>query len=267
MERFPQANWNEMQSSNQTSRVVYQLSQLIIRGELLPGEKLAEIPLAERFGVSRTPIRHALSVLHREGLLIRGNSGRSYVVRRFSLEEILNAIEVRSVLEGLAAREVAQGRKPRGLLRELEALVVEGGEVVEEIERHGATATLTEKYFSINARFHHAIITGANNQALAGALENIGKIPFVSVGSIARYSDVTDDDAETARVKVRHLLLSHMQHQNLLEAIMDGQGARAESLMREHAQIGVRNLHLRDSIPLELASTSPRALIDELVED
>src|SRR5690606_38449570 len=136
MERFPQANWNEMQSSNQTSRVVYQLSQLIIRGELLPGEKLAEIPLAERFGVSRTPIRHALSVLHREGLLIRGNSGRSYVVRRFSLEEILNAIEVRSVLEGLAAREVAQGRKPRGLLRELEALVVEGGEVVEEIERH-----------------------------------------------------------------------------------------------------------------------------------
>src|SRR5690606_29161174 len=91
MERFPQANWNEMQSSNQTSRVVYQLSQLIIRGELLPGEKLAEIPLAERFGVSRTPIRHALSVLHREGLLIRGNSGRSYVLRRFCPAEVPHA--------------------------------------------------------------------------------------------------------------------------------------------------------------------------------
>lgn len=259
-----QTNWSDMQPSNQTSRVVYQLSQLIIRGELVPGEKLAEIPLAARFGVSRTPIRHALSVLEKEGLLIRGNSGRSYVVRRFSLEEILNAIEVRAVLEGLAAREVAQSRKPRGLLRELEALLAEGGEVISEIEDKGATAALTEKYFSINARFHQAIIDGANNHALASALENTGKIPFVSVGSIARYNDNTDDDDATARQKMRLLLLSHMQHQDLLEAMADGQASRAEWLMREHAQLGVRNLHLRDSMPIELSATLSPVFIDEL---
>ena len=260
-------DWSHMEPSNQKSRVVYQLSQLIIRGELVPGEKLAEIPLAERFGVSRTPIRHALSVLEKEGLLIRGNSGRSYVVRRFSLEEILNAIEVRSVLEGLAAREVAQNRVPRGLLRELEMLVAEGGEVIAEIEVGGATAALTEKYFSINARFHRAIIEGAGNHALASALANIGKIPFVSVGSIARYSDVTEDDPETAKEKMRHLLLSHMQHQSLLEAIMDGQAGRAEWLMREHAQIGVRNLHLRERIPLELTSATASAFMEDADEE
>jgi len=266
-EQSVQSEWSDMQPSNQKSRVVYQLSQLIIRGELVPGEKLAEIPLAEKFGVSRTPIRHALSVLEKEGLLIRGNSGRSYSVRRFSLEEILNAIEVRAVLEGLAAREVAQNRVPRGLLRELETLVAEGGEVIEEVEAKGATAALTEKYFSINTRFHRAIIEGANNQALATALANIGKIPFVSVGSIARYSDITEDDPETARQKMRHLMLSHMQHQNLLEAIMDGQAGRAEWLMREHAQIGVRNLHLRDRIPLELTSAAASAFSDEPAEE
>lgn len=260
-----QTNWSEMQQSNQTSRVVYQLSQLIIRGELVPGEKLAEIPLASRFGVSRTPIRHAFSVLEKEGLLIRGNAGRSYSVRRFSLEEILNAIEVRAVLEGLAAREIAQGRKPRGLLRELEALVAESGEVIIEIEDKGAaTAELTEKYFSINTRFHQAIIEGANNHALAIALENTAKIPFVSVGSIARYNDSSQDDDATARQKMRLLLLSHMQHQDIVEAMADGQAGRAESLMREHAQLGVRNLHLRDSVPIELAATVPASFIEEL---
>jgi len=260
-------DWGDMQPSNQTARIVYQLSQLIIRGELVPGEKLAEIPLAERFGVSRTPIRHALSVLEKEGLLIRGNSGRSYVVRRFSLEEILNAIEVRSVLEGLAAREIAQNRTPRGLLRELEALVADGGEIVEQVEANGATAALTEKYFSINARFHQAIIEGANNKALATALANIGKIPFVSVGSIARYNDNTEDDSATARQKVRNMVLSHIQHQNLLEAIMDGQGGRAEALMREHAQIAVRNLHLRDSVALGAGSFESGGSVEETSDE
>jgi GntR family transcriptional regulator of vanillate catabolism len=256
-----------MEPANQTSRVVYQLSQLIIRGEFVPGERLAEIPLAERFGVSRTPIRHALSVLEKEGLLIRGDSGRSYTVRRFRLEEILDAIEVRAVLEGLAAREVAQGRKPRGLLRELEALLEEASEIIEQIEIQGATGSLTEKYFSINTRFHQAIVDGANNQALAGALAHIGKIPFVSVGSIARYNDTSGDDPGAARLKVRHILLSHMQHESLLEAIMDGQAGRAEALMREHGQLGVRNLHLRDRIPMELAGTMSLALQEEPVED
>jgi GntR family transcriptional regulator of vanillate catabolism len=258
-----------MQASSQTSRIVYQLSQLIIRGELNPGEKLAEIPLAERFGVSRTPVRQALTVLEKEGLLIRGNSGRSYVVRRFSLEEILNAIEVRSVLEGLAAREVAQKRTPRGLLRELEALVLEAGEVIEKIEARGATGELTETYFSLNARFHKAIIDGANNQALANALHSTGKIPFVSVGSIARYGDVTEDDSDTAKLRVRNLLLSHMQHQDLVEAITGAEPARAESLMREHALLGIRNLHLRDRGQVEIGSfaTSYMEPIDHLISE
>lgn len=243
-----------MQAADQKSRIVYQLSQLIIRGELIPGEKLAEIPLAERFGVSRTPIRHALSVLEDAGLLIK-DSGRSYVVRRFSLEEILNAIEVRAVLEGLAAREVAQRRMPRGLLRELESILTEAGEVISEIESGGASAPLTEQYFNINARFHRAIVDGANNRALSGALNVTSKIPFVSVGSMARYSDTTEDGQSTAQEKVRLLLFSHMQHQDILEALTSGQAARAESLMREHAQLGVRNLHLRDNIPIELSAS------------
>lgn len=241
--------------SNHTSRVIYQLSQLIVRGEIAAGEKLAEIPLAERFGVSRTPIRHALSVLEQEGLLTR-SSGRSYVVRRFSLEEILNAIEVRSVLEGLAAREVAQGRLPRSLIREFDLMLVEAGEILDKIETSGPNAELTERYYVINERFHRAILIAANNRAIVTALEVVGKVPFGSVGSIARYSDTVGDDEDTIREKTRLLIYSHLQHQEILEALKQGHASRAESIMREHAHLGIRNLHLRDNYTAELSANA-----------
>jgi GntR family transcriptional regulator of vanillate catabolism len=236
----------ELQASGHGARIVYQLSQLIVRGELVAGEKLAEIPLAERFGVSRTPIRYALSVLEKEGLLVR-DSSRSFVIRRFSVEEILDAIEVRSVLEGLAAREVAQRRLPWGAHRELESILNEAGEVINEVESHGLTSALTERYFNANERFHSAIIAAANSHAISTAIEVTMKVPFASVGSIARYSDAEDESASATREKSRLLLFSHLQHQDIFEALAEGNAARAESLMRDHAHLGARNLQLHDA--------------------
>jgi GntR family transcriptional regulator of vanillate catabolism len=237
-----------MTTSNHASKIVYQLSQLIVQGDVVAGEKLTEIPLAERFGVSRTPVRQALAVLEQEGLLVR-DAGRSYVVRHFTLEEILDAIEVRSVLEGLAARDVAQRRLPWSVARELETVLAEEEEVVLEIERLGLTAQLTEQYFNCNGRFHRAITAGANNRAIVTALEVTGKIPFGSVGSIARYGDSADDDEVRTREKLRLILHSHLQHQDVFEAIRAGHPARAEALMREHAHLAIRNLRLRDDYP------------------
>lgn len=237
-------------SDNHTARIVYQLSQRIVQGEIVSGERLAEIPLAEQFGVSRTPVRQALAVLEREGLLIRDS--RSYTVRYFGLQEILDAIEVRSVLEGLAASELAQKRIPQGVLRDLDSTLAEGEEAIREIEKEGPTSQLTERYFASNARFHRAIILGCGNRTIAAALEVASKIPFASVGSIARYADSTGEDEERTREKVRLLMYSHLQHQEILEAIRNGQAARAEALMRGHAHLGIKNLHLRDNPPSEL---------------
>lgn len=234
------------EGANHRSRIVYQLSQLIVRGELVAGEKLAEIGLAERFGVSRTPIRQALAVLEQEGLLVR-DASRSYIVRHFSLQEILDAIEVRAALEGLAARSLAERRLPWGLLRQIESVLAEGDETIVEIETNGLTPQLTARYYAANARFHHGIIEGAQNSAITAALDVANKIPFVSVGSMARYDDAVDDDPATVREKLRLLLYSHMQHQDIFEALKAGQPGRAEQLMREHAHLGIRNLHLRDS--------------------
>ena len=80
---------------------------MILRGELAPGERLGEVALAERLGVSRTPIRQALPALACEGLLAAAGR-RGYLVRSFSPQDVLDAIETRGVLEGLAARRIAE---------------------------------------------------------------------------------------------------------------------------------------------------------------
>jgi tripartite-type tricarboxylate transporter receptor subunit TctC len=70
------------------------------------GQRLAEIPLAQQLGVSRTPVRRALAMLAQEGLVSESES-RGYLVREFSFQEVLDAIDLRGVLEGHAARSVA----------------------------------------------------------------------------------------------------------------------------------------------------------------
>ena len=81
--------------------VLVALRKMIASGELAAGERLMEIPTAERFGVSRMPVRMAFVTLEQEGLLVR-HGGRGYQIRSVSADDIAGAVEVRGVLEGLA---------------------------------------------------------------------------------------------------------------------------------------------------------------------
>ena len=87
---------------NETTQqtIVQTLREKILAGELSPGQRLVEAQLAQWLGVSRTPLRYALSVLSSEGLLDR-SGGRGYVVRRFSVRDVLNAIDVFRSIESL----------------------------------------------------------------------------------------------------------------------------------------------------------------------
>jgi GntR family transcriptional regulator of vanillate catabolism len=87
-------------------QAVVQLREMILRGKLAPGQRVAEAPLAEELGMSRTPVRQALPMLAKEGLLSLHET-RGYVVRAFTWAEVVDAIDLRGALEGLAARRVA----------------------------------------------------------------------------------------------------------------------------------------------------------------
>src|SRR5437763_1190821 len=91
----------------QITRALLRLRELILSGQFAPGTRLSELPLVERLGVSRTPLRLALAELEHEGL-VRGLAAGGYVVRQFTQADISDAIEVRGVLEGTAARFAAE---------------------------------------------------------------------------------------------------------------------------------------------------------------
>jgi GntR family transcriptional regulator of vanillate catabolism len=92
---------------SQTINAIITIRQQILHGDLMPGERLLELALVERFGMSRTPIRAALTRLAEEGLLEKV-SGGGYTVREFSVRDIEDAIEARGIVEGMAARLAAE---------------------------------------------------------------------------------------------------------------------------------------------------------------
>ena len=94
-------------SAPQTVKAQLALRELILGGELKPGTRIAELWLVERLRVSRTPVRLALVRLAEEGLLDALPNG-GYAVKDFSESDIVDAIELRGTLEGLAARFAAE---------------------------------------------------------------------------------------------------------------------------------------------------------------
>lgn len=217
MSRDPRAPKKSHQQS-----VTDRLRAMILEGELPPGEHLQEIPLAQRMGVSRTPVRTALSVLGQEGLLDY-RPKRGHVVRRFSVEEIIDGYEVRAMLEGMACRIAAE----RGLSPQAEQLLRDAAARGDEILSVGQlTDEGFEKWRDLNEVFHTEILTATRNRSLIEATARTLNMPFVSARTIHW------DDFEAIK-------RSHDYHHQILAAILKGQGVRAESLMREHIYQGI----------------------------
>ena len=135
------------------NRITAQLRNMILNGEFAAGDHIAEIPLAKELGVSRTPIRHALGILEQEGLVSRApNCG--FRVESFSVEDIIDAINLRGTLEGMAARLVAErGLTPR-ITASLSDCIEAGDRIV--VKRSFGQDDLLD-YAEMNARFHNII--------------------------------------------------------------------------------------------------------------
>lgn len=220
---------------NETTQqaIVQTLREKILAGELSPGQRLVEAQLAQQLGVSRTPLRYALSVLSSEGLLDR-SGGRGYVVRRFSVRDILNAIDVRGVLEGLAARSVAERGASPALTAALNECLHEGDEIFGQ--RHLLPGD-DLRYAQINGRFHALIVDASQNIAVKAALSLNEKIPFVSPFTIA-----FDESARERQFLM--LMYAHRQHHAIVDALVNGEGARVDALMKEHTHISKESLNL-----------------------
>ncbi|PBQ00391.1 GntR family transcriptional regulator [Pseudomonas congelans] len=209
--------------------VLVSLRKMIASGELPAGERLMEVPTAELFGVSRMPVRMAFRTLEQEGLLVPFG-GRGFQVRSISPMEIAGAVDVRGVLEGLAARQMAERGLTQEARDELEACLVQGDAL---FEKGHVTEDDLEVYHDMNMRLHRVIVEGSGNRAIADALSRNDHLPFASGNALAV-------DRDNLIREYRRFNFAHMQHHAVVDALVNGQGARAEAIMREHANATLR---------------------------
>ena len=220
--------------SSQAVNALLKLREFILGGEIKAGERMSELALVERLGVSRTPIRAALVRLEQEGLLRALPTG-GFVVNAFNERDIHAAIEIRGTLEGLAARLAAErGVSATDLdvlkhcLSGLDELVLDGG---------GVTVDSFSAYVELNEQFHRIIIELADSAVLTRQIAGAVTLPFASASAFVMVQARLPEAQTMFTVAQDH-------HRCIVRAIEAREGQRAEMLMREHARLARRNLEL-----------------------
>lgn len=190
--------------------VVQRLRDMIVEGELMPGERVPEREVCERFGISRTPLREALRFLASEGLVdLQHNRGAR--ISRLTPESVDEMFQVMEVLEGLAGRLAATRATDAqiALIEELQAQIV----------GYHARGELAG-YFRPNQRIHECIVEAAGNPFLT----NIYRALSVRIRRARYMANLSQERWDQAVA----------EHEQILSALKDRDGIKLEQLLREH---------------------------------
>jgi GntR family transcriptional regulator, vanillate catabolism transcriptional regulator len=200
--------------------VINQLRQLILDQSLPPGTALLQTELAERLGVSRTPLREAFRILEREGLVRVANGNRTIEVARFSPVELREMYEVREVIDGLAARLLARKGVDASTDTELRRLL---GTMDESCEPFHPSV-----WFPAHTEFHVCIAQACGNSQL-GSMMNVIRMTCLSLHfPLSERAEVGAPDLGPI------LEVAQEQHRAIYEAIHEGDERAAESHARRH---------------------------------
>jgi DNA-binding GntR family transcriptional regulator len=201
-----------LQRAGLHEQAAMRLKMLIIKGTLKPGQILNEVELAEKLGISRTPLREAIKLLGAQGLIeLRQN--RSARVAMMQADEIGQLFEAMAGIEEFAADLAAQ----RMTQRELKRLA----SLQEQIERHHDSRSLDE-YFLANQQIHLMIVEAARNRPLQEAHALLfGRAERARYFALSR-SERWDE--------------SILEHRALLQALEARDGARAARLIGDHVR-------------------------------
>lgn len=185
----------------------------ILAGALAPGEKLTETRLADRLGLSRTPIREALNRLALEGFVDRA-PGAAARVSAYPEDEVEQVFAIRALLESYAARRAAERATP-AQIAELARLA----DLMEARTPPRSEADLAA-LSAANERFHRLVMEAAEAHRLASILSLTVQVALVQ-RTYRRFSE-------------RDLIRSARHHQELVEALAARAPDWAESVMRAH---------------------------------
>lgn len=196
--------------TNTSSDVAARLRDAIVRGELLPNERLVEAELARNYGVDRSNVRMALAALDQEGLVVR-EPNRGARVRLVSDEEAIEIAQTRLAIEGMVAYQAAE----RATAADRDALRAIEADMCRSVER-GDYGGFSQS----NAMLHREIQRMARNATANRILQTL--------------------KSQLVRLQYRVILLpgrpetSIVEHRAIVEAICNGDADAAEAAMRRH---------------------------------
>lgn len=198
---------------------VYRILKLrIVKGDIEPGSKLLEKNISEKLGVSRTPVREAIQKLAAEGF-IKMIPNQGMVVSKISIKGMRELLQIRSVLEGLAARLVAQVIKEEEI-KELEKYQKQ----MEFFTNENNPLAFSE----MDDRFHKLILNISGNSRLIQIRENLSyqnkryRIKSLSVPGRLKYA--------------------LKEHQEIVEALKRKDSKQADRLSQKHIENGLKNI-------------------------
>jgi DNA-binding GntR family transcriptional regulator len=192
-------------------RAYESLKVAIVKGALKPGQRLIESQIAEILHVSRTPLREAIRRLEAEGFVERIHQG-GVRVRQLTVQEAKELYSVRSVLEGLAAREAAS-RISQEQLQHLER-------IVSQMELVSGPTTDLEAIAQLGERFHSVILEASGNRKCADLLQ-------LQRDHIDRYRHLTIAMPGRSRAAAQ-------EHKDLLSVLRSRDPDAADEAMRRH---------------------------------
>lgn len=201
-----------------STKVYRILKASIIKGDLKPGEKLWERKIAEQLGVSRTPVREAIQKIAAEGF-VKMEPNLGIVVHEFSFKDLKEVLQIRRVLEGLAASVAAEKINPEEI-SQLEKNIEETNICV--IKNDLVT------YLEFNAKFHSLIFQFSRNERLI-------KMSLQLVGPEHRFKI----RALTIPGRLKYYL---EEHQKIVEALKRRDAEQAGRLSQKHAENILKNI-------------------------
>jgi DNA-binding GntR family transcriptional regulator len=188
------------------------LRDAICDGRLGSNRRLAQIPIAEHLGISRTPVRDALQRLAQEGL-VRSVSFRGFVVSEFSTRQVLDVYEIRRLLEPLAVRSATAEYTGMDIAKL--------NHICDETQ---STSTKdVARLYALNAEFHRALAAPSSNKLVVRLLEQLWQMP-----SSLRVFHTQATLGTTLKV-------SSKEHRGIVRAIEEGQSPESiAGLVQEH---------------------------------
>jgi GntR family transcriptional regulator, vanillate catabolism transcriptional regulator len=207
----------KVRSQTRTEDLAEFIRQSLLDGVFVGGARINEVHLSRKLSVSRTPLRAALHMLAGERMLAY-TPNKGFTVPEQSLSNIIEAYEMRSLAEGLAARLAAEQGLSEWMYKRLEESLRKGDDALSVELDPARQRTL---YGVSNAEFHAAIQEAAHSQIVTDVIRLCHRVPQVSARNIVAF--------DLADVRQRH-----RAHRKIYEAIICREPREAEMLMRQH---------------------------------